>query len=147
MLKPIKDRVLVRPTPPDTTTESGLIIPEQSQDTIAMSGEVVALGPECRGPAYRIQAATLADVEHLIERVAGRMPRADWTEDLLSDMRALLAGYYDHAQDVKVGATVCFPYTAGTDISDGSEPLVLVRESDLAATWQPDEAQVTLRVA
>lgn len=144
MLRPIRNRVLVRPDPPDTTTASGLLIPEQAQDRIAMSGEVIAVGPECRGPSYRLRAATLADVEHAVERVAGRMPRADWLEEVLTELRVLLAVYYDAAQDVLVGSQVCFPYTAGTDISDGSEPLLLVKEEDLAATWHADEAAVEI---
>lgn len=147
MLKPIRNRLLVRPDPVERETASGLVIPDKAQDTISMSGEVVALGPECRGPAYRIKAATLADVEHAIERVAGRMPSAAWLEDVLTELRALLAGYYDDAVDVSLGAHVCFPYTAGTDVSDGSESLILVREDDLVATWHAEDATVEMRVA
>lgn len=144
-LKPIRNRLLVRPDPAATHTEGGLIIPDNAKDHVAMSGEVVAMGPECKGPAYRVRAACLADVEHAIDRVAERVTSLDWPEELRTELRVLLAGYYDDAQAVQVGAQVCFPYTAGTDISDGAEALILVREEDLAATWHEDEVDVAVR--
>ena len=146
MLRPIRNRVLVRPDSVETETESGLIIPDTAKDTLVMSGEVVALGPECHGPSYRLRAAVLSDVEHVIERVAGRSASATWTEELLAELRALLAGYYDDSQDVAVGAHVCFPYTVGTAIH-AEESFLLVKETDLSAIWQPDEAVVEARVA
>jgi co-chaperonin GroES (HSP10) len=147
MLKPIRNRVLVRPDAVESETAGGLIIPDNAKDGIVMSGEVVALGPECHGPSYRIRGQVLADVEHAIERVAGRAASASWTEDLLNELRAQLAGYYDLSQDVQVGAHVCFPYTAGTVLAEGGTSYLLVNEDDIVATWQPDEAVVEARVA
>lgn len=146
MLKPIRNRVLVRPDPVATQTESGFVIPDSAKDHAVMSGEVVALGPECKGPKYRVRAEVLADVEHAIDRVVGRMPSsAVWHEELLAELRALLSDYYDQSQDVQIGAQVCFPYTAGTDIV-AEERLLLVREEDIAATWHADDAAVDARL-
>jgi co-chaperonin GroES (HSP10) len=142
MFRPIRNRVLVRPDAPEAESAGGILIPEKAQDTIAMSGEVIALGPECKGPSYRIRADVLADVEHCIERVAGRVVSHDWPEELRTELRALLCGYFDVSQDVTIGAQVCFPYTAGTDIGADGERLILVSENDLAATWQANETRV-----
>ena len=149
-LRPLGRRVLVRPDAPETETEGGIYIPEQHRDTIAMSGTVVALGPECAGPSYRIKADVLAHVEHVIERVAERVGN-DWTEELLADLRAQLSEYYDQSEDgIKVGMGVAFPYTAGTvmpslmDVGFDGEHYILLDERDIVAAWQPDAATVEI---
>lgn len=43
MFQPLGDRVLVKPTPKEETTKSGIIIPTSAQEEKA-EGEVVALG-------------------------------------------------------------------------------------------------------
>lgn len=43
MFQPLGDRVLVKPTPKEETTKSGIIIPASAQEERA-EGEVVALG-------------------------------------------------------------------------------------------------------
>ncbi len=42
--KPLKDRVIIKPSPADEKTEGGLIIPEEAKDP-PVKGEVVAVGP------------------------------------------------------------------------------------------------------
>lgn len=44
MIKPLADRVLVKPTPAEEKTESGLYIPDNAKEK-PMQGEVVAVGP------------------------------------------------------------------------------------------------------
>lgn len=43
-VKPLEDRVLVKPVEPESKTASGLYLPEQSKEK-PVQGEVVAVGP------------------------------------------------------------------------------------------------------
>ncbi|MCE7974738.1 MAG: co-chaperone GroES [Leptolyngbya sp. PLA1] len=43
-VKPLEDRVLVKPSEPETKTASGLYLPETSKEK-PVRGEVVAIGP------------------------------------------------------------------------------------------------------
>jgi len=43
-MRPIKDRVHVRLDPPETTTASGLLIPEKAQDKLPQIATVLAVG-------------------------------------------------------------------------------------------------------
>jgi len=43
-VKPLEDRVLVKPTEPETQTASGLYLPESSKER-PITGTVVAVGP------------------------------------------------------------------------------------------------------
>lgn len=43
-IKPLEDRVLVKPSDPETRTTSGLYLPEASKEK-PVKGEVVAVGP------------------------------------------------------------------------------------------------------
>lgn len=53
-VKPLEDRVLVKPIEQDTKTESGLYLPETAKER-PMKGEVVAIGP-----GKRLDNGTLA---------------------------------------------------------------------------------------
>ena len=44
MVKPLEDRVLVKPAPDATKTASGLYLPETAKEK-PMKGEIVAVGP------------------------------------------------------------------------------------------------------
>jgi chaperonin GroES len=44
MLKPLSDRVLVKPAPAEQKTASGIIIPDSAKEK-PLNGEVVAVGP------------------------------------------------------------------------------------------------------
>ena len=43
-IKPLEDRVLVKPADPETKTASGIFLPEASKDK-PVKGQVVAVGP------------------------------------------------------------------------------------------------------
>lgn len=47
-LKPVQDRVLVKPSPPEDKTKSGLIIPDTAKEPPSR-GEVIAVGPGKEG--------------------------------------------------------------------------------------------------
>lgn len=44
MMKPINDRVVVKPAPADETTKGGIIIPDTAKEK-PQRGEIVAVGP------------------------------------------------------------------------------------------------------
>jgi len=46
-VKPLDDRIVVRPAPQETKTESGIFLPETSKER-PMTGKVVAVGPGLR---------------------------------------------------------------------------------------------------
>lgn len=143
MYRPLGRRVLVKPDPADTETAGGLVIPDKAQDHTAMSGVVVALGPECAGPSYRIKTDVLVHVDHAIERAFSRAAHDDAKEDVLAEIRALLAEYYNqHAEGLQVGMGVAFPYTVGTLFDVEGEPMLLLNEADIVAAWMPDAATV-----
>ncbi|MEQ8318363.1 MAG: co-chaperone GroES [Phycisphaerales bacterium] len=43
-VKPLDDRIVVRPAPQETKTESGIYLPETSKER-PMTGKVIAVGP------------------------------------------------------------------------------------------------------
>ena len=43
-VKPLEDRVLIKPTDPETKTDSGIYLPESAKEK-PIQGKVVALGP------------------------------------------------------------------------------------------------------
>ena len=43
-VKPLEDRILVKPIAPDTKTKSGIYLPESAKEK-PMQGKVVAIGP------------------------------------------------------------------------------------------------------
>ena len=43
-VKPLEDRVLIKPIEPETKTESGIYVPESAKEK-PMQGKVVAMGP------------------------------------------------------------------------------------------------------
>jgi len=46
-LRPLQDRILIRPVEPEAKTSSGIIIPDTAQEN-PMEGDVVAVGPGAR---------------------------------------------------------------------------------------------------
>jgi chaperonin GroES len=90
-LEPLGDRVVVKPSPKEDVTKSGIVIPDTAKEK-PQEGKVIAVGP-------------------------GRM-----TED---GKRV--------AMDVKVGDIVIYAKYGGTDIKEGDEELIILRESDILA--------------
>ena len=90
-LEPLGDRVVVKPSPKEDVTKSGIVIPDTAKEK-PQEGKVIAVGP-------------------------GRM-----TED---GKRI--------AMDVKVGDTVIYAKYGGTEIKEGDDELIILRESDILA--------------
>jgi len=131
-LRPIKDRILIKPTLPPTVTESGIILAEERKPE--QTGTVVAVGP-CAHP-HREDVIALAD--ELIT-VAGISERSD---NLIVDASEWLKQLVDTEPAVKVDDYVVFSYVAGQEIwvNDGQERYLLMRESDILCVVEGLEA-------
>ena len=54
-IKPLEDRILVKPLDAEETTASGLVIPDTAKEK-PQEGEVVAVGPGARDESGRVNA-------------------------------------------------------------------------------------------
>jgi len=90
-IKPLSDRVVVRPKEAEEKTASGIILPDTAQEKPQM-GEIMAIGP-------------------------GKV----------SDNGALID------MSVKAGDNILYGKYSGTEITVGSEDLLIMRESDILA--------------
>ena len=57
-MKPINDRVVVKPAPAEETTKGGIIIPDTAKEK-PQRGEVVAVGPGKDGNLMTVQAGDI----------------------------------------------------------------------------------------
>lgn len=125
MLRPIKDRIYVKPEPQADTTESGLILVEHRKP--ATMGTVIAVGP-CAHPRK-------GDAEMLADQIGHcSRGRCECTCELC-EAAELLRELVSTEPAVKVGDTVIFSWTAGNGITldDTGEEYVMLRECDILA--------------
>ncbi len=92
-LRPLTDRVIVRPLKQDEKTANGIYLPENAKEK-PHEAEVIAVGPGRLDEGKRI------------------------------------------ALDVKVGDKVIYSQYAGTEIKADGEELLILRESDILATFE-----------
>jgi len=124
-LKPLGDRILIKPEIPPNVTESGLILQEERKPE--QTGTVIAVGP-CSHPR-KAEAEELAGWFDKFTIDPGQpktRARHEQTKELLRDL-------VRKEPEVKVGDYVVFSWTAGQEIwvEDGQDRLLLMRESDL----------------
>ena len=77
-MKPINDRVVVKPAPAEEKTAGGLIIPDTAKEK-PQKGEVVAVGPGKDGNALTVQAGDTV----LYGKYAGQEVTIDGTDYLI----------------------------------------------------------------
>lgn len=128
-LRPLGDRVLIKPLAQPTETESGIILAEEKKpDEI---GTVVAVG--------FTKHPRSGDVERHIDAIRGERGLCPDECDCL-DCRArdLLRDLVRREPSVKVGDTVLFSWASGQEIllNDGEDRYLLMRESDLIAVYE-----------
>lgn len=126
-LRPLGDRILIRPELPATETESGLILAEHRKPE--QTGTVVAVGP-CPHPR-KLEAEALA-AEFDAFQIDPAQPKM---RQRMERVQALLRDLVRKTPDVKVGDYVVFSWTAGQEIwvEDGDDRYLLMRESDILA--------------
>lgn len=134
MLKPLGDRVLIKPHQSANETDSGLILPENRADqSLEMQGTVVAVGTP-RHPRKE-EADTLASA--LDEKWS------EWDRDRdpgsahpYAASAALLRDLVRRESCVQPGDDVLFSWTAGQEILIDDERFLLLREDDLLAVLE-----------
>ena len=77
-LKPINDRVVVKPAPADTKTSGGIIIPDTAKEK-PQRGKVVAVGPGKEGNAMTVKKGDTV----LYGKYAGQELEYEGTEYLI----------------------------------------------------------------
>ena len=85
-IKPLSDRVLVLPNPAETTTASGLIIPDSAKEKPA-AGKVVAVGPGTSEVKMEVKVGD----EVLYGKYAGTELHIDGESYLMMAQRDILA--------------------------------------------------------
>jgi co-chaperonin GroES (HSP10) len=125
-LRPIQDRILIKPEIPPNVTESGLIIQEDRKPE--QTGTVIAVGP-CSHPRKAEAEECAADLELRYG------PECEAGAELLRDL-------VRKEPEVKVGDYVVFSWTSGQEIwiEDGAERYLLMRESDILCVVEGLEA-------
>lgn len=136
MLRPLQNRLIIKPDPPETESAGGILIPQTAGKPPAMSGTVISVG---KGPAtaHRIRQATIAHCLHLLEDVAARVPGASLRMEL-EDEFARYAVEDVTFSEVSSGDYVCFAYTAGQNMTIDGESFIVIEEGDVQAVWQKE---------
>lgn len=136
-LRPLQNRLIIKPEPPNSVSAGGIHIPETAGKTPAMTGTVVSIG---RGPAtaHRVRQETLADVMKLITACAERVPTAALRSELEDEIARLSVADVSFSE-VQEGDYVCFPYTVGHNMQVDGESYIVIAEDDIEAVWQAEE--------
>ncbi len=129
-LRPLNDRILIRPHKSADETESGLQLPENRSDQyVQMHGTVIAVGP-CAHP-LRHEASTLAT---RLLQVSGQY--APDTAAPLRDAADLLLDVTRKLPCVKPGDDVLFSWNVGQEVTVDDDTFLLMREDDLLAVLE-----------
>ena len=132
MLKPLNDRILIRPAKNPDTTDSGLVLPENRADQfVEMQGTVVAVGP-CRHPLFHEADALAQKLEGFSEFTYGAQ--------VVYDAAKLLRAVTRREPSVKVGDDVVFSWASGHALTVDDEPYLILRECDLLAVIESEPA-------
>lgn len=125
-LRPLQDRILIKPEIPPNITESGLILQEERKPE--QTGTVVAVGP-CSHPMKDIAE----DLAHRLAVWAHGVSIGDDAQNLLIAAQECLKDVVRKEPEVKVGDYVVFSWTSGQEIwvEDGQERYLLMREADI----------------
>lgn len=137
MIRPLQDKLIVKPTPPEQETAAGIVIPGTARVDPAMSGHVVSVG---RGPdsARRVRGATIAACMRIVDEVAEHVPASVLRPKLLDAfMEYQLAS--TTTSGIHEGDVVCFPYTAGAKMQVDGDEYIVLREDDVVAVLEADE--------
>jgi chaperonin GroES len=128
-LRPLGDRVLIKPVKNPDETTSGLVLPEKRTESfLEMQGTVVAVGTP-RHP-LKEEAEILAGA--LSSRAVGEGRR------MLKDAAFMLLDLVRREPVVNVGDDVLFSWSAGQLISVDDEELLMLRESDILAVIESE---------
>jgi len=133
MLRPIGNRILVKPEANDETTESGLILVEHRKPEVM--GTVVAVG-SCAHP-LKSEAEDLASWVDVDCREA--LNDADcYLDEYCDRVSGLLRTLTAREPLVKAGDLVLFSWTAGREVTlNDDERYLMMTEDDILAVIEP----------
>ncbi len=89
-LKPLEDRVVVRPKEAEETTSSGLVIPDTAKER-PQEGEVLAVGPGAYQDGQRIPLDVKVGDTVIYSKYGGTEIKVDDEELLILSARDILA--------------------------------------------------------
>ena len=89
-LKPLEDRIVVRPIEEEETTVSGLVIPDTAKER-PQEGEVIAVGPGRFEDGQRIPMDVEVGNKVIYSKYGGTEVKIDGTEYLILSARDVLA--------------------------------------------------------
>jgi len=102
-LRPLQDRVLIRPIEPGSTSPGGIIIPDTAKEK-PMEGEVLAVGPGARDEHGKLHRPGVTPGDRvLFGRWSGSQVRLDG-EDLVIMPETDILGIVDQAATKKHAA-------------------------------------------
>ena len=135
-LKPLGDRILIKPEAAPEQTESGLWLREDRKPEL--TGTVVAVG-FCSHPLKAEAEEVIAEFEERLGN--GYEASEDWIKKL-PDYRAvqLLRQATAREPQVKEGDYVVFSWTAGQELTLEDERYLLMHESDILAVVEGIDA-------
>ncbi len=90
VLKPLEDRIVVQPLEAETTTASGLVIPDTAKEK-PQEGEVVAVGPGRYEEGNRVPVDVKVGDRVLYSKYGGTEVKVEGEEYLVLSARDLLA--------------------------------------------------------
>jgi chaperonin GroES len=89
-LKPLEDRIVVKPSEEEETTASGLVIPDTAKER-PQEGQVVAVGPGRFEDGARIPMDVKVGDKVIYSKYGGTEVKIDGTEYLILSARDVLA--------------------------------------------------------
>lgn len=128
-IRPLGHRVLIAPDEPETTTASGLALP-QDRDHIPTSGVVVAKGPGGVLMRFKSRQRALTDAVGVIES-AIRQWGAIAPLALVRDEVAGLLGTPDIESEIAVGDRVAFASESALRIVEDGVAYLVLNEVDV----------------
>jgi len=137
-LRPLKDRVLIRPEVPSDTTPSGLILAEHRKPE--QTGTVVAVGS-----IEHPRRDEVLEIATALDEIFDQGIHLSLLKPLTGESRSvttILRELVNHQSAVAVGDYVIFSWNVGQEVwvEDGQERYLLMRESDILAVVEDEEA-------
>jgi len=129
MLRPIGNRILVKPEANDEETHSGIVLVEHRKPEVM--GTVIAVG-SCAHP-LKAEAEEMADT---VSAMLGGNPM--WADEIGDRAAALIRSLVAKEPPVKAGDLVLFSWTAGREVTlNDDERYLMMTEDDILAVIEP----------
>lgn len=128
-------RLIVKPDPPDETSDGGLILPDD-RDHVPVTGVVVSIGPDGTESNYRARQTAIREALNVVEDAEISYGPSNALAIAREEIARLL-GTGAHA-DVSLGDRVVFPVEAGLAMTVDGEDYVVIQADDVCVIL-PDE--------